>query len=133
MERFYRLPALVPAMDWMGKKAPRAPSYFSSREEKGALLLSWERVGEGEEKDPPIKYNLYASSIFPVDTEKGENIIALNRTDTCFLWEGGGETTRYWALTSMDAWGKKSEPISYKVSTRRAHSEWDILLAREKR
>ena len=77
----YAHPALVPAATWIDSIAPTPPSALTLRQLSAATaVLSWspsaDNLGGG------VRYNVYASATWPVDTSDPANIVATALCDT---------------------------------------------------
>jgi hypothetical protein len=104
---FDRIPALVPPMTWANKPIPSAPttltidgnrlSWAGARDNSGALHLF---------------YNIYASSEYPVDIDKAENLMAVRQSSTSMMVPANW---RNYAVTAVDRYGQESEPIQLQV------------------
>lgn len=104
---FDRIPALVPPMTWAGKPAPSAPSTLTME----GNTLTWD-TGRDNSGGIHLLYNIYASTEFPVDITKAENIVAVRQSATSMLVPKG----RYnYAVTAMDRYGQESEAVQIQL------------------
>lgn len=110
--KVYSSPALVPPMQWCSTAVPDAPHSFVGNRRGDTLTLSWNRV-EPCEGEPMIKYNIYASFDYPVNTDDPRNIMAASLTDTLFVWEGSSLATMHWAVVPVNAYGVEGEVSSW--------------------
>lgn len=102
---FAPYPALVPSMKWECSDKPSKPLGLTIVGDR--LTISDDRnVGRS------ISYNLYASDLWPVDTESPENLFLCNirskevKLPTNTLWR-----PRFFAVTATDRYGNESAPI----------------------
>ena len=105
---FYSTPALVPAMPWVSDTPPAMPQGFTVENTDEATILRWQRA-EG------VQYNIYSSTLFPVDTTDPANLIVTYSTDTIYT-----ELTpslalrRHYAITAIDRYGIESHPLQWE-------------------
>lgn len=104
---FSRYPALQPAMTWYNSVPPSMPTGLSVKTmTDGSRLLSW----QGDSTSAPaITYNVYGSSVAPVDTKDARNLL-LADYDGMSVEVPAGRTVRYLAVTATDRYGNESEP-----------------------
>ncbi len=103
---FNRKKALIPALEWSGEPKPESPKNFKGVHRLGALHLEWGSVNVRSGM-PNIRYNLYRSASYPVDTENVDNLVAANLSDTVFVW-GDVPQDAHWAVTAVDAFEVES-------------------------
>ena len=58
-----------------------------------------------------IYYNVYGDNIYPVDTNKGANLVRVRVTGNTYTIQGKNEFRKYYAITSCDRYGNESAPI----------------------
>ena len=110
MRWFDRYPALVPPMPW-GTKAPTAPLTLRVRRSQNGDELSWSGAKDLSEGDY-LLYNIYASTDYPVDISKAENLIATRRRATeLSIRRTPGKRQLHYAVTAMNRFGDESQPI----------------------
>ena len=92
----------------MGVAPPPSPQHLEAAVSKQALTLTWQATDS-------LRYNVYSSTTFPVDTSDPANLVA-----TCLT--GGSYTERFpslaqprhYAVTAMDRFGGESTPAQWK-------------------
>ena len=111
-----RYPALVPPMSWMQHPAPTAPTHLTVKRTSQYDRISWS--GATDRSDGPyLLYNIYASSTYPVDVTRAENLLA-----TRHLWSHidiphlARTTGLHYAVTAQDRYGFESAPIQETVA-----------------
>lgn len=102
---FDSAPAIVPAMTWLNKKGPDAPTRLLN--DSTASTLSW-MDAKNNNDSPYLTYNIYSSCTWPVDISKSENLI-LQRLKTNKI-KVDLRHGRYYAITAMDRYGNESIP-----------------------
>ena len=124
---FDRIPALVPPMTWANKPIPTAPTTLTI----DGNLLSWEGARDNS-GGLHLLYNIYASSEYPVDINKAENIMAVRLSSTSMMVPANW---RNYAVTAIDRYGQESEPIQLQVlpSSTGSHSKPSGTMASDKR
>ena len=107
---FYTSPALVPPMTWQDSIPPTSPTQPDFKQEAdGSIHLAW--ASSKDNDDLPVTYHLYGSSVYPVDTNKAENLLQTYiRGNETSLEEGKGK--RYFAITATDRYGNESEALA---------------------
>ena len=108
-KRVYADKALVPPMNWCASSVPAQPDSFSAERHGDFLTLSWSSVRPAN-GEPSVKYNLYVSRSYPVNTADPRNIVAVALTDTAFVWEGSTLDAMYWAVVPVNAYGVEGAP-----------------------
>lgn len=106
--KVYSCPAVVPPIQWCSTAAPDAPRSLAGKRSGDTLTLTWSRV-EPREGEPAVKYNIYASYEYPVNTDAPRNIMATSLVDTLFVWEGSSLAAMYWAVVPVNAYGVEGE------------------------
>lgn len=113
---FNRYPALIPIMNNF-ERTVEAPDYIQFRKIEGCHILQWSRINDTN--DGGILYNVYASSTYPVDTDKPQNIIAQRMHNNYLILKSSQNL--YYAVTSMDRYGNESQarqlPVKYEDRT----------------
>ena len=107
---FYTSPALIPPMTWQDCIPPTSPTQPDFKQEAdGSIHLAW--ASSKDNGDLPVTYHLYGSSVYPVDTNKAENLLQTYiRGNETSLEEGKGK--RYFAITATDRYGNESEALA---------------------
>lgn len=107
--RYYTTDALIPPMTWMNVSAPASPQCGDVQLiDTTCVKLSWQAVNAA------VKYNLYASNVYPVDVTKGSNLLATYLSETMFMHDvtKGRSLAAYYAVTAIDRYGNESEPLA---------------------
>ena len=103
---FYTAPALIPPMIWQDSIAPSTPTNpLCELQNDGTLKLSWSTSKDNQEL--PIVYHLYASNIYPVDTNKAKHLLHpyLKENQIIIPKE---QNQLYFAITAADRYGNES-------------------------
>lgn len=113
---FYAFPALPPACTWLDSIPPSSPSltpHPSPKEKSGGetTTLTWHPSTDN--LPGGVRYNVYASKQWPVDTSRSQNLVAILQTDTCFSYNAlyVAVTGIHFAVTAIDRCGNESEPL----------------------
>ena len=107
---FYLYPALPPACPWIIQTPPCKPSSVRiSDTTDGLKELTWE---VDETSTGGLRYNIYASNRFPVDTECADNLVSPLLQEARFRFDPAlvARHGLYFAVTSIDRAGNESEP-----------------------
>ena len=105
---FYSTPALVPAMPWLSETLPAMPQGFTAETTSEATILRWQHT-EG------VQYNIYSSTIFPVDTTDPTNLIESYSNDTIYTEPLPSLVRRnHYAITAIDRYGNESLPLQWE-------------------
>ncbi len=102
--RIYKNVAMVPPLSWASEKPLDAPSAIGYSRCGDTLRLSWRAVEPGEGM-PQVKYNIYASSQYPVDLSDVTNLVAISHNDTSYVALRSANSTSYWVVVPVDAFG----------------------------
>ena len=107
---FYASPALVPPMTWQDSIPPTTPTQPDFKQEAdGSIHLAW--ASSKDNDDLPVTYHLYGSSVYPVDTNKAENLLQTYiRDNETTIKDMKGK--RYFAITATDRYGNESEALA---------------------
>lgn len=103
-QKFYRTPAIPPAISWMDSMPPSIPQALTCVRESGNVYLNWQASTDNDTQNRPT-YIVYASNRYPVDTEKAGNIVAAQIKGTTYVC---ADTKRYYAVTAIDRYGNES-------------------------
>lgn len=102
---FYAYPALPPACTWLSDDVPAAPSRPQTHILSNTMArITWEGA-EG------LRYNIYASRTWPVDTGCAENLVATALPTCTFDYNRFAALPLYFAVTAMDRYGNESEAM----------------------
>lgn len=130
-ERLFNfLPALPPAMTWMGKQQPQQPKY---RGKTGDLktIDSDHRVTIAWRGNAPY-YNIYASFTYPVDVSDARNLVFGRYADCSFMVKTQSGRPLYYAITAMDRYGNESEPLQERRLTTDSRKEEFLAVDNDK-
>ena len=119
--------ALIPPMTWMNATRPDAPTDFRIRgarsEERGTrseVTISWTAPTPNTQHPTPFLYNVYASSVCPVDISDPRNLVATRLTEPYITFSSNTQhptpntqhlTPKFYAITALDRYGNESEPL----------------------
>ena len=118
-KRFNRTPALVPPMTWERATKPATPSALvitpMGRHASNGLTTSRLTWTPADRDTVMTRYNVYSSRVYPVDTERAENLIAtrLQRWQLVIPTD----SARYYAVTATDRYGNESAPLQQEGVT----------------
>ncbi len=123
-QTFYPYPALTPACPWIDDEAPTAPTDPQLTPTDGGMArLTWapssDNMAEGG-----VRYCVYASRHWPVDTGRAENLVATGLTECA--WTLNGKAAPYLAVTAVDRAGNESEPLQCSASPRHTTDEGNL-------
>ena len=104
-----RYPALIPPMTWAQSMEPTAPKSLKVERKAEGDKLSWMEADDRSD-GPYLVYNIYASTTYPVDVTKAENLIA-----TRHLWRSINVPKHqgqwYYAVTAQDRYGNEGPAV----------------------
>ncbi len=103
---FNQAPALIPPMKWTGKQAPGAVTHFLAERGRTTDRLIWYGAQDYSGGDY-LLYNIYASDVWPVDTEDPQNLIAVRYRGQSLSVPHHGRML-YYAITATDRYGNES-------------------------
>ena len=106
INEFDRYPALVPAMSWLHKTPPTAPSNLRITEVDGKQLLTW-NAARSRSESPNVLYNVYASREDVVDVNDVRNLIAQLVEGTSLTVDT--QKPYNYAVCAIDRFGNESE------------------------
>lgn len=113
-ERFYHTQALVPPITWIDDVPPACPAHAEYGQTGNTMQLVWTPATDNMEGG--IRYNVYASQTYPVDTDNPENLVRAYLTDTCYtLQPMPYQAVRHYAVTAIDRCGNESEPMQLRM------------------
>ena len=118
-KRFNRTPALVPPMTWERATKPATPTALvitpMGRHASNGLTTSRLSWTPADRDTVMTRYNVYSSRVYPVDTERAENLIAtrLQRWQLVIPTD----SARYYAVTATDRYGNESAPLQQEGVT----------------
>lgn len=113
-EYFYYTPALVPPLTWIDNQAPTCPERVTTKQTGQTTHLSWTPATDNMEGG--VRYNVYASHNYPVDTDNPDNLIKTYLTDTCYTHQATPyQPLLHYAVTAIDRCGNESVPIQVQT------------------
>ena len=117
MQLFDRHPALTPPMVWAQSIAPTAPTRLQVERTEGGDNLSWS--GAIDRSDGSyLLYNIYASTVEPVDITRPENLVATRHIgQQLSIRCKAHHPLLHYAVTALDRYGNESMPIRSKEET----------------
>lgn len=121
---FYRTPALPIALTRIDSTAPSAPGSLElERQSDGTIRLSWTEAYDPTPGDR-LRYNIYRSHTWPVDTENPQNLYRVGLTGTQTVLYEPLELLRpaFYAVRAMDRYGNEGAPATFGGKTGEAHS-----------
>lgn len=107
--KFYSSPAAVPPMTWQDSIPPSPPCNGNISYTADGIVLKWEKPDSCKRGE--ISYRIYASTIYPVDTDNANNIICLKNSCSDFKYTSSDCDNLFWAVTSIDRYGNESCPL----------------------
>ena len=108
---FYAFPALPPASTWIDSVPPPAPTHLEVTPHSGTCELTW----QCSEKD--VRYNVYASTAWPVDISNPKHLVAALLPEPHFAFSPVYATLSrlHLAVTAIDRCGNES--LASQLST----------------
>ena len=125
-----RYPALVPPMNWVQSDAPTSPKMLIVERSHESDQLSW-KGAEDRSDGPYLLYNIYASTTYPVDVTKAENLIA-TRYLRSYITIPKAKGQWYYAVTAQDRYGNEG-PAVQEASAYRQNFNVSSLLPNDGR
>ena len=107
MERYLdAYPSLIPPMTWQSPARPAPPQDMSMTNQGGRLHLKWWGA-KATSDSPNLLYNVYTSTVSPVDISDVRNLIAsrLSRPQLTLSKDDGAH---FFAVTAIDRYGNES-------------------------
>ena len=125
-----RYPALVPPMTWAQSTVPTSPKMLNVERSHESDKLSW-KGAEDRSDGPYLLYNIYASTTYPVDVTKAENLIATRYIrSNITIPKAKGQW--YYAVTAQDRYGNEG-PAVQEASAYRQNFNVSSLLPNDGR
>ena len=107
--RTNRTPALIPPMTWAPGAAPATPKGVEvTRDDKG-ITIRWDSI-TGNTDEPSVKYNVYCAIDQNIDINNIKELVATQLCCNSYRWNCRTLKTMTVAVTSVDAYGRESEP-----------------------
>lgn len=109
---YYYTKALLPAMSWLDSIAPSIPSSGELVRSADGVTLQW--AAGSDDTQGGVSYNIYASAVYPVDTDNPHHLLAARWRDTLYthtLPLPSSAPLHYYAVTAMDRCGNESAPL----------------------
>ena len=95
---FNRYPSLIPPLYWLSSRKPEAPKWIEIEDNN---RMCWQASERGN------VYNVYASTNYPVDITKAENLVATRLQQNSLLIR----KNMNYAVTTQDRFGQESDAI----------------------
>ena len=110
---FFAHPALVPPMVWMDSIAPSSPRITAIEETDSTVCLKWHASTSND--TTPVRYRIYASGQYPVDTDDARNIVCTGTADTTLTiaLDHHRRYRLYWAVAAADRYGNESPASAF--------------------
>jgi len=116
MQDTYARPALVPAMPWKDTQQPSAPSALSAAPgQDNAVQLAWSpAIDTRDEMDKVRRFAVYRSGERTLDTERGDNLLAVVESDASGYVDTRAEAGRYYyyTVTALNRLSHESAPAN---------------------
>lgn len=111
LQSFYTHPALTPVLPRETSRTVPCPTDLSLECSADRLRLKWKAPATR----PDVRYNIYVSDSYPVDTDNPKNLKAAALWDEqhSFPLPYALATNRYYAMTASDRYGNESEAIAF--------------------
>lgn len=113
---YYPYPALTPICPSTDSLAPAMPAGLHINLTESSGSLCWDPVPSGPGQ-PAVRYNVYAATSAPVETNRPENLVATGLTGTEYAFNSLLYFLKGYsfAVTAIDRYGRESQPahISY--------------------
>lgn len=108
-QQFYAYPALPPACTWLDSIAPSRPQPCTQTKQQATL--QW--LPATDNQDGGLRYNVYASRCWPVDTQLAANLVATLLPDTHFDYDPVYVALSgiHFAVTAVDRCGNESPAL----------------------
>lgn len=110
----YRYPANIPPMPWKDGIPPNPPLNLRiSGAGDGVFRLEWKAPGAARDGDRAKYYDVYRSSVKPVDTDDPRNLLRILPTDSTAYTDiirRPGAVKYYYEVTALDAGNNESAP-----------------------
>ncbi len=120
---FYAYPALPPACTWIDSIAPSAPTALQTETiGRSASKLTWQPASDNTFSNgsrSSVRYNVYASTEWPVDISKAENLVATGLPECSYTYNRltAHLYGMHFAVTAMDRAGNESIAAQLTGST----------------
>ena len=120
-----RYPALVPPMTWAQSTVPTSPKMLNVERSHESDKLSWQGA-EDRSDGPYLLYNIYASTTYPVDVTKAENLIATRYLrSNITIPKAKGQW--YYAVTAQDRYGNEGPAVQEATAYRQNFNVSSLL------
>lgn len=108
LRHLYPYPALVPSMSWVNVVTVPIPQNLQVSVNKHAITLEWQGADT-------LRYNIYSSKTFPVDTSDPANLLTTYCVDTSYtVYAPSLVERRHYAITAIDRYGNESLPVQWQ-------------------
>ncbi|MCR5819979.1 MAG: family 10 glycosylhydrolase [Bacteroidaceae bacterium] len=112
---FYTTPALPPACTWLNSTPPSKPTAAQIKDtSEGIKELTWQATSESP---GGLRYNIYASNRYPVDTTDPANIVTMLLREPRFRFDANVLACNglNLAITAIDRTGNESPPLQIDI------------------
>lgn len=112
IRQFYAFPALTPALVWCDSVPPDAPQNLRMEVSGKSYCLTWDKAEKRAESER-VRYNIYASRIFPVEISDASLLQSAAQRENVFQYPISG-TPLHFAITAIDRYGNESRPLQWE-------------------
>ena len=112
--KHYKYPALIPPITGCKPEdLPKQPTHIEVLINKDCAYIHWQKPANSKQD---VKYVLYKSPTYPVDTSDPKNIVATYIQDTVYTYTPviSLDKYAYYAVTAIDRYGNESEATQLK-------------------
>ena len=108
LRHLYPYPALVPSMSWVNVATVPMPLNLQVSVNKHAITFEWQGADT-------LRYNIYSSKTFPVDTSDPANLLTTYCVDNSYtVFAPSLVERRHYAITAIDRYGNESLPVQWQ-------------------
>ena len=121
---FYPYPALTPPCTWDDNTPPTQPEPMDvCTNEDGSKVLQWTPCTDNICQEN-VRYNVYASNTYPVDTTRPENLVSIKQKGTTYTYDAvfAAQKGMFFAVTSIDRFGNESAATQLNKNERLLYS-----------
>ena len=108
LRHLYPYPALVPSMSWVNVVTVPIPQNLQVSVNKHTITFEWQGADT-------LRYNIYSSKTFPVDTSDPANLLTTYCVDNSYtVFAPSLVERRHYAITAIDRYGNESLPVQWQ-------------------
>lgn len=130
---FYAYPSLPPARTWLSDEVPAAPTQIETVITGDATAeLRWHYGTEDGESATMLRYNVYASREWPVDTERAENLVAVGLPEPRYQFNClyAALSGLNFAVTAIDRYDNESAAVQVPGYGGTTQQPWHLDITR---